>query len=1202
MKSLNKLLLKAFSVMLSVMLLNLPVFADRFATITQTASYIATTTHDEFRFYTENNGNGGGAVFLVTGTNELTLTVRKYDFSDNSAGLHGGAIAMDNNNATLDMEYNGVLFARNSSTYSYGGAISNFGNVSIGTNAFFMDNTANGEGGAIYNTANINIGTGAQFISNEAIDNRGGAICNGSSNGSFTLGDGAKFIENSAKGDGGAIYTNIGNHLNTDYCFHIGNNVTFSTNTSMNGNGGAISAGVSSILTLGYGATFSNNSASNGEGGAIFNKNKITIDSGASFTDNTAQIGGAISNDYTNTYALIEIGNGVSFSSNTASNLGGAIANGATININNNANFINNTADRGGAIYNTANINIGTGAQFINNEATGYRGGAIYNEASNGSFTLGNGAKFIENSAKGDGGAIYTNIGNPYTDYCFSIGNNVTFSTNTSMNGNGGAISAGVSSILILGDRATFNNNSATNGNGGAIFNKNILTIGKNASFTDNTAKAGGAIYSDIYGDVEIGDGVSFSTNTAMNGHGGAIHNSSSSFVIGNSAKFKFNTSQGGVGGAIYNKGNIEIGQNAEFFKNLASGVAGGAIYNSLDSTVIIGANAKFKENSASVNGSAIYNEGTIVIGDNATFADNEVSGRRGYGTIVNLAAGIITFTDGAIFENNTGGAISNRGILNLTANSSDVVFTGNALKNGQSYAIDNEAATVNLWTNEGTGYIIFNDKITGDALSTININQSSGTLPTSGRVVLNEDMSGFLGTVNLYNGTIELGENGQWFGGDMTVSNLSAIYMANSVISEHNFHNLTINNDLKLIVDADLANGEMDTISATSFGNDSGKIKVTGINILSDIEEKETEEILFANDVLKDKVETTLKRASSLLYTYGVKYDNETGNFIFTNMGSPTSNMSTAASAISASVGGYATQSIVANQVLASMDGKVSNSNNKASIDPSNLYVSAGDQVFENSGKIERGLWLRPFVTQETVKIGDAEIDNNLYGTLAGIDFPMGQDKQVSFYLGYAGSKQEIEEIKSNQTGYILGATGMIIKDKWYAGATANIMFNKASVDTDFGTDDIDMNMFSVAAKAGYNFNLTDKFILEPSLMLMYGVVNSDSYETSQGAQIDSQSVNNILAEPQVKAKLQMGNGWQPYGLVGYAANLSSKPTVKTEGLELELDSIDGYVEYGAGVNKDFIGTVWSCYAQVTGRSGGRNGFSGNLGVKYKF
>ena len=182
-----------------------------------------------------------------------------------------------------------------------------------------------------------------------------------------------------------------------------------------------------------------------------------------------------------------------------------------------------------------------------------------------------------------------------------------------------------------------------------------------------------------------------------------------------------------------------------------------------------------------------------------------------------------------------------------------------------------------------------------------------------------------------------------------------------------------------------------------------------------------------------------------------------------------------------------------------------------------------------------------------------------------------------------------------------MLGATGMLIKEKWYAGVTLNMIFNKASVDSDNGTNDIDMNMFGIGAKAGYDYVINEKWTLEPNVTLMYGIVNCGSYETDK-TKVDSQSVNNILLEPQVKAKLGLTNGWQPYGLLGYAANLSSKPTVKTEAGDLDLDSIGGYVEFGAGVNKDFLNTAWSCYAQITGRAAGRSGFAGNLGVKYKF
>lgn len=825
-----------------------------------------------------------------------------------------------------------------------------------------------------------------------------------------------------------------------------------------------------------------------------------------------------------------------------------------------------------------------------NEGAANYEGGVFYVE-NDGHLTILENVIFSSNTTKSRGGAIYNNG-------TVTIKDNVIFSSNTSESA-GGAIFT--SKELTIGNNVEFVFN--TGSISGAINTGGTLVIGNNVNFTSNTATTFGGVFVNT-GNISIGTDAKFIGNTVVdntNSRGGVINNSSISSKL------------------------VSIGDGAYFYNNSAG--QGGVLFNNEASRIVIGKNAIFRSNKAYYvigsdiskrqGGGVIKNEGydsIITIGANAQFIENESNGLGGAICITN---GTITIEDGAKFIGNKaqsyGGAIyNNTATINLIAKTNNVEFTGNehwlqASSDRESNAIQARGGTINLWASDNAD-IIFNDKIKSTGNTTIlNINQSSGTLPTTGKIILNEDMTEYTGTVNFYNGTIELDENGTLFGGNMVIKNSPTIDMANGLMKEYNLKNITItksSDKLNLKVDADLENEKMTTITADSFSGE-GKIKVKSINFLSDIEiDETTEPILFTeSEELKDKVETVGK-ASSALYIYNVEYDPETGCFTFANTGeNKTINLGTVASAVAASVGGYATQSVVVNQVFAGIDGKTSNKNQKsANINSSNLYVSAGDQVFEDSGKIEKGLWLRPFLLNETVKIGDTDVDNNLYGTLAGIDFPLGQDKQLSFYLGYAGSKQEVEEIKSNQTGYIVGATGMIIKDSWYAGLTANVIFNKASVDTDFGTDDIDMNMFTIGAKAGYNYNINEKWTLEPNITLMYGMVNSQSYETSQGAKIDSQNINNILVEPQVKAKLGLSNGWQPYALAGYAANLSSKPTVKTEGVELELDSIDGYVEYGLGVNKDFVGTVWSCYAQVTGRSGGRNGVAGNLGVKYKF
>ena len=826
--------------------------------------------------------------------------------------------------------------------------------------------------------------------------------------------------------------------------------------------------------------------------------------------------------------------------------------------------------------------------------------GGVFYIGENGNLTI-NSSQFYNNSVStvsAYGGAVY-NTGSLFVY-------DSEFSSNTA--GNSGAISNLEMGILKIGDNVKFSFNKAESdsGSGGAIGNYSnmaTVTIGDNVSFISNSAELfGGAI--ENMGNIKIGENVLFSSNTVTSGDygGGAIYNEGDKITIGSGAHFGYNSAKNG--GAIFNpfEGTIQIGDDAEFISNTATNI-GGAIVSSGTSKTIIGDNAKFISNSSRDTGGAIVNFNTSVmeIGENALFFSNKAVFAGG--AINNL--GEITIKSGTKFIDNevqamNGGAIWNGGTLNLVAETGDIEFSGNIKEFYATItknAIHDNKGTINIWTSD-IANIIFNDGITSqDDTSVLNINQSSGTLSTSGTVILNDNMTGYTGQVNLYNGTIALGENGTLFGGKIYVDN-ATIDFANSIIKEHNFKDLTVNNKLNLIVNADLENEKMDTIYADSFSG-AGKINVKKINILTDT--PDTAEILFTSStVLQGKI-TTTPTASSALYIYDVVFDDKTGTFYFTNAGGII-NPAIVSGAVASAAGGFTTQKAIIDQSFASLNNFVSKKVQTKAKTNRNLYASATNKVFESENKIERGLWIRPYASQDTVKIGDADIDNTLYGTLAGIDLPVSEDKQVSFYIGYAGSKQDIEEIKVTQTGYIVGATGMLIKDKWYAGLTANINFNKAESDNDFGTDEFDMNMYAIAAKAGYDIEAGKNWTIEPNIMLIYGSVNRQEYTTKQGAKIKGASDNNIIVAPQVKAKLDLDKGLKPYALLGYVLNAGDKIKAEADGLDSEADKADGYVEYGIGLNKDFINTPWSCYVQVTGKGGDRSGFDGSFGVKYNF
>lgn len=715
---------------------------------------------------------------------------------------------------------------------------------------------------------------------------------------------------------------------------------------------------------------------------------------------------------------------------------------------------------------------------------------------------------------------------------------------------------------------AIFKNNSAT-GIGGAIYVEDgKLTVGSNAKFiSNNSGSAGGAIYSEAFDkapEIEIGDNVVFSSNTAGLG-----------------------------GGAISNGGKLKIGANAKFIGNkslaVETGFNGGAIENSytkdfdtgniISGEVEIGANVTFENNTSTNYGGALSN--------------------KGYCTI--------TIKDGAIFKNNSaknGGAIYAKGIINLIADNNDILFEGNTDDSG-SCAIctdddGNGAGTINLFAGQ-TAKIIFNDKIKSILdTSKLNINKSGTISNASGTIILNEDMSGFSGDVNLYAGTVIVTEKGKWFTGSTTIGNAN-INIANKIVEEIAFKNLTVNDKLNISVDADLQKEEMDTISTVGYYVDGQKrIKVNAINIISDSEKDKVELEFVKTQEIREEVET-ISSASSDIYRYNVYYDESTGNITFTK--TTIENPLIHAADILGLIGGSFSKMATINQVFVGMDTKIKSKKQNHSKSSSNLYASAANQVFESDDEIKRGVWVRPYASNETLNLSglDKDIDTTIYGTIAGIDLPVDEDKMVSIYFGYNGSNQKLNSIKINNAGYCLGVTGMLIKESFYVGATVNAELSKASTDTDYGTDDIDMISYSAAVKAGYNWEVGKNWIIEPSLIFAYVGINTKDYTNSQGNKVSAERINNMHIEPQVKANLELENGWTPYGLLSISFNTGEAAT-EVNNKSIKYLSMDPYYECGIGVEKDFVTSPWSCYGEINGKTGSRKGVGLNLGVKYAF
>lgn len=593
-------------------------------------------------------------------------------------------------------------------------------------------------------------------------------------------------------------------------------------------------------------------------------------------------------------------------------------------------------------------------------------------------------------------------------------------------------------------------------------------------------------------------------------------------------------------------------------------------------------------------------------------------------GGAINNLGGIVTIIDSVIAGNqaeNNGGAINNEsGTVNIIADGNNVIFANNTANN-QSNAIHTDGGTINLNASADKA-IIFNDKITSEGINgLININGESSTVgtlenaPTGGTVVLNNDMSGYKGDVNLHHGTIKVGTNGTFFAPENFNIYGCSIDFANGVVQNANLGNLTISQQVDLMVDADLARGTMDTISASNVISDAGKIHISNINLLSDAVGDYTK-IQFTDSSLKDTVVYDGGKVSySPIFKYNVAYDQNTGNFDFMRFGGGTNtseryNPAVLVAPVAAQIGSYLNQlnsyDIAFNNVdmymlMTKEQRQTLKLRNKAAAANGNITFSPLTSQFDS-----KGLWFKPYSTFENVPLKNGpNVSNVSYGSYFGGDSELkelghGWDGMFSVYAGYNGSHQTFNHNSIYQNGGLLGATGVAYKGNFFSALTANVGANSGNANTMFGSDYFTMLTAGIASKSGYNWQLADgKFIVQPNFLMSYSFVNTFNYTNAAGVSISSDPINAIQIAPGVRFIGNLKHGWQPYLGVTMVWNIIDETKFQANNVALPQMSIKPYISYGVGLQKR-AGERFIGFVQAMINNGGRNGVSLSFGLRW--
>ena len=627
--------------------------------------------------------NKGGAIFWAGDNGVINNSAIMYNYAEYGAGIYYNSTASDCN-------VTNNVFANNNAIKNGGAIDCNATRMRL-YNTTFQSNIAE-YGAALCREADATGGSGKNntFVSNHAT-NAGAALAWMRAENIYI--DTYTFIDNTADYSGGAIYVGIGSTNCTVFnSTFTGNNVTNLTG----GHGGAIEwyADTGRVLN----STFVNNNAYTG--GAIYvgaNSGHVNITNSGFLRNNAITLGGAIDL----VASSVRVNNSY-FRENTAENGGAIFVGGSAENSNNNYIFSsyftgNNATGRGGAVdWNSTAGNINK-TNFTGNLAE--YGGAVYVGGASANSRIEN-VIFTSNNATKNGGAIDWNatVGELY---------NTQFISNYAGE-YGAALCRESGATGGSGKNNTFKYNHADIA-GAAIAWLNVTGIHINDyHFYYNTANASGAAIfigdgSDncgINGSVFVGNNITNKTG----GHGGAIDIVANNASVSNS---NFTDNNAFYGGAIFvgsQSGHTNI-TNARFKDNTAV-INGGAINLQASGVTLNG--TYFEWNVAYGNGGAVYvgGEGTTNVIYNSDFVSN-VGHNNGGAIYWRAYAGHIEDSNFTLNSATNGGAIYLNGVSSNT-NITHVIFDdNNALKNGG--AIDCNSTKMNLT------YTLFKNNYAGE-------------------------------------------------------------------------------------------------------------------------------------------------------------------------------------------------------------------------------------------------------------------------------------------------------------------------------------------------------------------------------------------------------------------------------------------------------------------------------------------------------
>lgn len=1138
----------------------------------------------------------GGAMY-----NEGTLILDNVTFNNNKAktgnAVGGGAMALvPAGGNPVKTTIKNSTFTNNStetthSSENNGGAIYVYGTSSklVGDNtlkisdSLFELNHTNKTGGAIgvnnLGPSNFEIEIKDTTFTKNNSTGYGGAIdVTTGGTGKVTINlDHATFNSNeSSKSDGGAIAYEKGNITSNI------SNSTFTNNTA--NNGGAIYNGIKN-LTISNTIFDGNKTNDGGKGGAIYNAGSISL-SQTEFKQSSDTI--YMANDST-----------ADFSSGTNTLNGSISSENATSKIKNKGTLIlnaDNSDYTGTYTQESGQTDVNESSTFFGGETTIADGVLNWNTLKNYNSTL-----------KVEKGSL--NIGN-VNKASLSLNSNSYIKKDTLVNIN----SKG--EIKLNGGSITLDDNDIWAGNI-SIGDEN--TVGSGTLTIDGLTSNGGIFANGGTIDIISGRLTASAGDVIKEATTVKIKDDALLAVRGGDVTLGATTDWASKGGVLLTDGTLTV---KDFASSNGIFQANSGKLMLENSTFTVGKdsfiNSSVETNIDSNSKLQITDNGWVTIGDNDIW-NGEVS----------LAGGTLNYErTESTSSTMTGDLIATSGNLNLLKNSYINIKSPSNIAQAVSVDIQ-KGATVEI-SNGAEFNLDSNDKWNGlikneldGILKTDNVNNSAfgGMLQQNKGVSIFDNKSNITidgkdsyilgGTVEIKNGSaLNIGSgvaDNHFFVSDLNMTNNSALNAMNSVLNKYQISNdMIVEGKNNLSIDIDGRNKVGDAFIINNLtSNTNGTLNVADFNFigLAPIDRQFKIRVFDANSI-NDKVNftSTDKEIFTPIGYYNLQ--SAGGGWYTSNMTRYNPQVFRGQVATLASFNNQLMiDDMLLNHVTLDSERLLAQSKN------ANIYASTLPQFAPYQYKKEDGgLWYKSYVNFENLSLTQGlKVGNNSYGSLVGADFPViklkhGWRLMPTAYIGYNGAHQTFNGVGMYQNGGQGGLMGTFMKDNFIGSVVAygGGYNNEMSV---AGNTDRAGNWFAgTAAKLAYNFHPTKHFTIQPTAFMSYNIFGRQNWGTDFGSMsMNSGLLNGINVAPGMNF-IYAKETWSVYATFQYMYNINEQVGGRAGNVDLASVKMEhGYIQYGLGVTKTWKDRLNSFF-QIVFRNGGRTGVGFQLGLNYTF